>query len=191
MKRDIVGSIDGEYRRYKALGEGAFGQLGPEELTRRGGPTDNSIATLVWHVSGNLKSRFTEFLTSDGEKPWRDRESEFEAREVSLDEVRSKWEDGWGVLLDTLASLSDDDLERSVTIRGVPLKVHEALHRSLGHTAYHVGQIVYAGKVLRGGGWSWLSIPPGQSAAYNRRPDAEKPAAHAARLAGPSDEHGA
>ncbi len=182
MKRDIVASIEAEYRRYKALGEAAFGQLGAEDLGRRGAATDNSIATLVWHVSGNLKSRFTDFLTSDGEKPWRERESEFAAREVGPGEVRAKWEDGWGVLLEALASLSDDDLERSITIRGVSLKVYEALHRSLGHTAYHVGQIVYVSKMLRGGEWSWLSIPPGRSAEYNRRPDAEKPAAHAARL---------
>ena len=173
--REILGSIEGEYRRYKALGEGAIEQLSDEELSRASSPAGNSVAALVWHISGNLTSRFTDFLQSDGEKPWRDRETEFLPRTVPRAELREKWEKGWTVLFRSLADLDDEGLHAVVKIRGVPLSVHEALHRSLAHTSYHVGQIVFLGKVFRGGGWRYLSIPPAGSAAYNENPFAEKP----------------
>ena len=166
--------IETEFGRYRALGEAAFSQLDAADLGR-GDESASSIATLVWHVSGNLESRFTDFLTSDGEKEWRDRDSEFLAREVSLPEVTRKWERGWGTLFQTLSSLSDSDLEATVTIRGVPLTVGEALLRALAHVSYHVGQIVYVAKGLRGTSWRYLSIPPGGSAAYNANPTLEKP----------------
>jgi len=173
--RQIVGSIEGEYRRYKALGEGAIEQLSDEQLSQVSGSGGNSIATLVWHVSGNLASRFTDFLQSDGEKPWRDREAEFLQRIVSRTELREKWEAGWAVLFRSLAGLDDERLHAVVKIRGVPLSVHEALHRSLAHASYHVGQIVFLARELRSGQWRYLSIPPGGSAAYNKDPFAEKP----------------
>ena len=172
--RDIVGSIESEYRRYKALGEGALKQLHDDELGARETPAANSAATLVWHLSGNLQSRFTEFLTSDGEKPWREREEEFAERHVSRNELTAKWEKGWSVLLDTLASLTDDDLHATVHIRAQPLTVHAALHRSLAHTAYHVGQLVYLGKNRRSEAWQYMTIPPGKSAEYNENPTLEK-----------------
>jgi hypothetical protein len=158
--RPIVASIEGEYRRYKLLAEAAIHQLDDAQLWESGGGTLNSIATLVWHVSGNLKSRFTDFLTTDGEKPWRDRESEFLPRRVAKHELLANWEEGWDVLLDALHNLSDDDLARAVTIRGSALSVPEALHRSLAHVAYHVGQIVFIAKAMRGAEWEYLSIPP-------------------------------
>jgi hypothetical protein len=173
--RQIVESIEGEYRRYKKLGEAAIAQLADEELCRATSDGSNSVATIVWHVSGNLASRFTDFLQSDGEKPWRDRESEFLARSVTRPELLEKWEKGWAVLLQTLAGLGDEHLAAPVKIRGVALSVVDALHRSLSHTAYHVGQIVFLGKMLRAGGWRYLTIPPGGSAAYNANPFAEKP----------------
>ncbi len=173
--REIVGSIEGEYRRYKALGERAIEQLADEELSQAGGAGGNSIATLVWHISGNLASRFADFLQSDGEKPWRDRDAEFLQRTVSRTELRDKWEAGWTVLFGSLADLDDGGLHGVVTIRGVPLSVHEALHRSLAHTSYHVGQIVFLAKAIRAGEWRHLTIPPGGSAAYNVNPFAEKP----------------
>lgn len=181
MERGKVGFFEGEYRRYKALGEGAFNQLESSQLSDEtlGG---SSVATIVWHVSGNLESRFTDFLSSDGEKPWRDRESEFASRSVSLAEVREKWDRGWKVLLGELQALSDSDLTATVTIRGTPLRVDEALLRSLAHTSYHVGQIVYIAKALKGDGWEYLSIPPGGSAAYNANPTSEKGSAHAEKL---------
>lgn len=172
--RDVVASIEGEFRRYKKLGEGVIDQLGYEELVVRGSSESLSIATLVWHVSGNLESRFTDFLTSDGEKPWRQRESEFEERDVDRDDLVEKWERGWTTLEGALAELSDADLERKVAIRGQPLSVAEALHRSLAHASYHVGQMVYIGKMLKGEEWQYLSIPPGGSATYDLNPTREK-----------------
>jgi hypothetical protein len=164
--RDLIESIAGEYRRYKALGEGAFSQLDDRGLSRRAHEEDNSIATIAWHISGNLESRFTDFLTTDGEKPWRQRDEEFDARTATQAELRAKWEAGWRVLDHALATLSDADLARTVTIRGQALRVHEALHRSLAHTAYHVGQIVYLAKTFRGDAWKTLSIPKGKSRDY-------------------------
>jgi uncharacterized damage-inducible protein DinB len=180
----IVESIKAEYLRYKTLAEGAIDQLDDSDLSREGPNGGNSIATICWHIAGNLKSRFTDFLSSDGEKPWRSREEEFRQREVSRAEWRQKWEDGWKTLLDTLSGLTDDDLKKTVTIRQQPLLVHEALHRSLSHASYHVGQIVYVAKGFAGTDWKYLSIPPGQSDAYNKAPKYEKPAAQTAAVAG-------
>ena len=171
--REIVGAIEGEYRRYKALGDKAIEQLDEGQLCAAAGQ-GNSLAAIFWHVSGNLASRFTDFLGSDGEKPWRDREDEFRARIVSRMELLAKWEAGWAVLHGALASLDDPALPRTVTVRGVGLSVLEALLRSLSHTSYHVGQIVFLAKALRGGEWRYLTIPPGGSAAYNANPFAEK-----------------
>jgi hypothetical protein len=173
--RQIVGSIEGEYRRYKKLGEEAIQQVTDEQLCLVSATPGNSIATLVWHISGNLASRFTDFLQSDGEKPWRDRDEEFLHRTVLRAELREKWERGWMVLLGTLADLDDERLHALVKIRGVALSVVEALHRSLAHTSYHVGQIVFLAKALRGAEWRYLTIPPGGSAVYNENPFAEKP----------------
>ena len=179
----LIASIEAEFRRYKALAEGAFAQVPEAALSASGLNHGNSLAVMCWHISGNLKSRFTDFLTTDGEKQWRKRDEEFQARSVSRGDFVAKWEEGWQVLLTTLATLQDADLERTVTIRGQPLKVHEALHRSLGHTSYHVGQIVYLSHAIVGTGWTYLSIPPGGSAAYNADPKMEKPGAHAAKVA--------
>jgi uncharacterized damage-inducible protein DinB len=179
---NIIDSIRAEYLRYKALAEAAMDQLADDELSAAGANGGNSIAVICWHVSGNLKSRFTQFLTSDGEKPWRNREEEFEARTVTRSELLSKWDQGWQVLLGTLATLTDEQLQATVTIRGQPLRVHEALHRSLAHLSYHVGQIVYVAKSLRGKDWVYLSIPPGKSDAYNQAPKFERPGSQQAAL---------
>ena len=139
----VIDSIRAEYLRYKVLAEAAIEQLGEAELSAQGPSGGNSIAVICWHIAGNLQSRFTDFLTSDGEKPWREREEEFRARTVTRAELLVKWDQGWAVLLGTLANLSDEQLQRTVTIRGQSLQVHEALHRSVAHLSYHVGQIVY------------------------------------------------
>ncbi len=179
--RDIIESIRGEFGRYKALAEAAIAQLTDGELTdaRPGG---NSIAVICWHVSGNLRSRFTDFLTTDGEKPWRQRDEEFAARVVSREELLAKWEQGWEILFRALGELGDAQLGDAVTVRGVSLKVHEALLRALAHVASHVGQIVLIAKATRGGDWKYLSIPPGQSDAYNQNPTGERAASHAHTL---------
>jgi hypothetical protein len=173
--RHIIESIEGEFRRYKATGEGAIGQLTDEQLSHTGGGDGNSVTTIVWHVSGNLASRFTDFLHSDGEKPWRNRDEEFVARAVTRAALMEKWEQGWAILFESLRGLDDEHLHATVTIRGVALPVHDALHRSLAHASYHVGQIVFLAKALRGTGWRYLTIPPGGSAAYNANPVREKP----------------
>ena len=172
--RHMVAAIEGEYRRYKTLGEGTMTQLGDEDLLVRPTPESLSIAMIVWHVSGNLESRFTDFLTTDGEKPWRNRDSEFEERRPSRNELLAKWERGWGILLAALAPLSDADLPRTVTVRGVAASVGEALERSVAHTSYHVGQMTFLGKMLRRDQWKSLSIPLGGSVAYNANPTLEK-----------------
>ncbi len=174
--REIISSIEGEWRRYKALGEGALRQLRDDELGKSGPGEGNSAAVIVWHIAGNLKSRFTDFLYSDGEKPWRDRESEFLPREgITRGELLDQWNAGWAALFNALEPLNDDDLRREVTIRGVKAQVHEALHRLLAHTSYHVGQIVYLAKSFRGKDWDWLTIPPGGSDVYNQNATREKP----------------
>jgi hypothetical protein len=157
--RDLIGSIEREYRRYKGYAEATFDQLPDDELAHIPAAEGNSVAILVWHIAGNLRSRFTDFLTADGEKPLRQRESEFDERLVSQDQLRQKWNDGWAVLFDTLSQLSDADLGKKIVIRGESLAVHEALHRSLAHTSSHVGQIILLGKTLRGAAWRSLTIP--------------------------------
>lgn len=164
--RDLIDSIRGEYERYKALAEGAVRQVEDADLSTPGPNGSNSLAIICWHVSGNLRSRFTDFLTSDGEKPWRNRDEEFDDRSVSRAEFLAKWDSGWAALFATLATLTDANLDDTVTIRGQTLKVHEALHRSLAHTAYHVGQMVYVAKAFRGDAFGSLSIPRGQSSTY-------------------------
>ena len=180
----VIDSIAAEYRRYKALAEAALDQVPEPALSQPGPSAGNSLATICWHVSGNLQSRFTDFLTSDGEKPWRQREEEFAARRVSRAELMAKWNQGWEALLATLGTLTDADLPKTIAIRGQALSVHEALHRSLAHTCYHVGQIVYVAHAIQGDQWRYLSIPPGQSDAYNANPTAERAQAHAKRLGG-------
>jgi len=180
--RDVVASIESEFQRYRKMGEGAFGQIEDVDLGRAAPGDGNSLATLIQHVSGNLKSRFTDFLTSDGEKPWRDRESEFAARPAARKELIESWDTGWKTLFEALSPLSDADLGRTVTIRGEPLAVRDALFRSLAHAGYHVGQMVMLGRSIRGGQWRFLTIPPGKSAQYNSSPSLEKAPAASASL---------
>ena len=178
MSRAVVASIEGEFRRYKALAEGAIRQVDEPALSVRGLGDQNSIAIIAWHVSGNLTSRFTDFLTTDGEKPWRHRDEEFVDRTVGRVELLEKWERGWSVLFATVADLTDDDLSKTVQIRSQPIPVVDALHRALAHVSYHVGQIVLLARAAAGGDWKYLSIPPGQSETYNRGPVKERPADH-------------
>ena len=165
--RDIVQSIEEEYLRYKALGESALAQVTEADLSKEPPGNGNSLAALVWHIAGNLESRFTDFRTADGEKPTRDRDSEFVPREVTRAEVMEKWQRGWAPLLAEVQALTDADLPASIVIRTQPLRIDQALHRSLAHAAYHIGQVVYLAKLWAGDRWDSLSIPMGQSAAFN------------------------
>lgn len=175
----LVKSVEAEFQRYKALAEGALAQAPDDALSAAGQSGGNSLAIICWHVSGNLKSRFTDFLQSDGEKPWREREEEFASRAVSREELMTKWNEGWTVLFATLDSLADANLSQTVKIRKQDLLVHEALHRSLSHISYHVGQIVYIAHAFAADSWKYLSIPPGGTAAYNANPSFDKPRDHA------------
>lgn len=179
----ILSSIGGEFRRYKALGDAALAQLRDDEFATTDGAGGNSAAMLVWHIGGNLRSRFTDFLTADGEKPWRHRDEEFTARTVTREELLAKWNGGWDALFAALDGLNDDYLQRTVTIRGQSFAVHDALHRSLAHICYHVGQLVFLAKSFRGDAWTNLSIPLGKSEEANRNPAHQDPASHAARIA--------
>jgi hypothetical protein len=178
----ILSSITAEFRRYKALGDSALAQLEDAELALPGPNGGNSAAVLVWHIGGNLASRFTDFLTSDGEKLWRQRDEEFVQRAVTRHEVVEKWNAGWNALFNALDELTDDHLRTTVTIRGQSFEVHEALHRALAHISYHVGQLVYLAKSIRGDSWTCLSIPIGGSEAYNKNPIQQDPGAHAAAM---------
>ena len=163
-----------EYARYRSIGEKAIQQVSDEALNSAHGADNNSIAIIVRHISGNLLSRFTDFLTSDGEKSWRDRDAEFEATKYSRLDVEQMWADGWGVLESELSKLSDEQLQQHVYIRGQAWTIHDALCRSLAHVSYHVGQIVLLARILNDGNWKWISIPKGQSREYNMNPSKEK-----------------
>jgi hypothetical protein len=171
-----------EWRRYRAWGEAGVARLDDGELRVVASGGGNSIIAIVWDVAGNLESRFTDFRTSDGEKPWRDRDDEFVLRAVTKSALIEKWERGWRAVLSAIGELSDEDLLQTITIRRQQLRIDQALQRSLAHTAYHVGQIVFLAKQIRSGGWRCPSIPLGGSAAHNARGADESAKAHARML---------
>lgn len=178
-----LAAIAAEYQRYKALADASLAQLTDDRQLFQAGPGGgNSIDVLVRHLAGNLRSRFTDFRTSDGEKPWRDRDQEFEPAVVTRGELLAAWEEAWRVLFAQLGALTDADLPATVAVRRQPLRIDEALLRSLAHTSYHVGQIVYLAKAMRAEQWQCLSIPRGASKAYNQASPRETAAAHAAHL---------
>ena len=175
-----------EYLRWRAVGEKAMSQVSDEDLNRIPVTDGNSIAMIARHVGGNLVSRFTDFLTADGEKPWRNRDGEFSDGPFNRKDVEQAWGRGFETVTTELAKLTDKDLDRTITIRGAELRVHEALCRSLAHTAMHSGQIILLAKIAAGAKWETLSIPKGKSAEYAKNPGMEKAAAHAAALANKS-----
>ncbi|MCH7770228.1 MAG: DUF1572 family protein [Bacteroidetes bacterium] len=170
----IINSIKSEYLRYKKLAEEAIQQTPEAGINKVLGEDNNSMSVIVFHISGNLKSRFTDFLTTDGEKEWRKRDTEFEKRQLTKSELINIWDEGWNILIKALDELTDDDLSKKVTIRKKELSVVDALHRSLAHLSYHVGQIVFIARVITGKEWVSLSIALGESADYNKNPDKEK-----------------
>lgn len=165
----IVAAFTQEFGKIRRLADRAVAQLDDAELHALIDPEANSVAVLMQHMAGNMRSRWTDFLTADGEKPWRHRDTEFEPFAGSRAELLASWESGWRTLFDALAGLSDDDLARLVTIRGERQSVLTALARQLSHYAGHAYQIVLVAKHLKGDRWDVLSIPRGQSDAYNAR----------------------
>jgi hypothetical protein len=156
-----------QFRGHKRMGEAAMAQLEDQDFFTTLDPESNSVATLVKHIAGNSRSRFTDFLTSDGEKPDRFRDREFEVPPTTTrEEVMLWWEQGWAHVLSTLDSLQPSDGQRIVTIRGEPHTVMQALNRALAHYAQHIGQIVFLAKHLRSARWQTLSIPRGKSEDY-------------------------
>ena len=154
-------------RYYKRLAEGAMEQAPDEMLALAPDGESNSIATLVKHLSGNMRSRWKDFLTTDGEKPGRNRDGEFDGPFGTRSELMADWEAGWEQFFEALATVTDADLGRKVTIRGEAHSVMQAINRGIAHTAYHVGQIVYLAKHFAGGKWKTLTIPRGKSADFN------------------------
>jgi len=147
-------------RGHKRLAEGAFPQVDDEQFFRVIDPESNSVAIIVKHMAGNMRSRFTDLLTSDGEKPWRNRDQEFiiPPGTTRTDLLRA-WEESWTLVFDTVKSLQPEDLLKTVTTRGQQQNVLQAVHRAVAHYAYHVGQIVFLAKHLKSAGWKSLSIP--------------------------------
>ena len=164
------------FRGYKRMADGTFAQLTDEQFFHVPDPESNSVAILVKHISGNLRSRWTDFLTSDGEKPDRNRDHEFvlTPADTRADLMR-RWEESFNTLYETLQNLTPEDFERIVYIRSEPHTVLQAINRSLNHVAGHISQIVFLGKLLRSAEWKTLSIPRGKSAEYNAtRPEDRK-----------------
>lgn len=157
------------FESQRKLAEGAIEQLTDEQLFERALRDSNSVGVIMRHMAGNMNSRWTGFLESDGEKPDRNRESEFDATPEPREALMRKWENGWSCVLKTIGSLSPEDLERTVAIRGEPHSVPEAVNRQISHYGYHVGQIVLIARSLVGKNWQWLTIAPGQSGAFNRK----------------------
>jgi hypothetical protein len=158
----------GVFQYYKRVADGAMSQLSDEQLFAVLDPEMNSVAIIVKHMSGNMVSRWTEFLTSDGEKPARNRDEEFECPSETRAAVTECWERGWQMLFGTLEELTEADLTRTVTIRGEAHSVMQAINRQLAHYPYHCGQIVFLAKHLRSAEWKSLSVPRKGSAEFNR-----------------------
>ncbi len=157
------------FRHYKKLGEGAIAQLSDEHLCTTLDPEMNSIALIVKHMAGNMRSRWIDFLTSDGEKPDRNRDTEFEAPPATREAILKMWEEGWAHVFAALEPLSEADLAREVTIRSEPHSVMQAINRQIAHYSYHIGQIVFLAKHFQAEKWKSLSVPRKASADFNAR----------------------
>jgi hypothetical protein len=167
MNTNYLESSIKQFEYYKMLGDKTFEQLTEEQLFWQYNEESNSIAVIVKHLSGNMLSRWTDFLTSDGEKDWRNRDAEFENDIKTRDELLEKWEEGWTCLFNALNSLEPGDLDKIIYIRNQGHSVTEAINRQLAHYPYHIGQVVFIGKMLCNSNWKSLSIPKGNSIEYN------------------------
>ena len=160
------------FEYYKTLGEKAMAQITDEALFQMPDEKSNSISVIVKHLHGNMLSRWTDFLTTDGEKEWRDRDSEFEETIETRDEVMKQWNEGWACVFSALNTLHPEDFDKTVYIRNMGQTVLEAIMRQMAHYAYHIGQIVYLARLFNEGDWKTLTIPKGGSAAYNKEKNA-------------------
>lgn len=167
MKNDFLDSVKEQFEHYKMLGEKTFLQLSDEQLFSQLNEESNSIATIVKHLWGNMLSRWTDFLTTDGEKEWRERDAEFDNDIADRTELLQKWNEGWNCLFNAINSLTENDLTKEIFIRNQGHTITAAINRQLSHYSYHVGQIVFIGKLLCNENWKSLSIPKGNSKDYN------------------------
>ena len=154
---------------YKDLGDKTLGRLSDADFHYQPNNESNSIAIIIQHMAGNMLSRFTNFLTEDGEKEWRNRDTEFEVQHYSKEQLLQKWNEGWDCFLLAVKNLSEDDLLKTITIRSEALTVVDALNRQLSHYPYHVGQIVYIGRMIKEDQWNTLSIAKGKSDDFNHK----------------------
>jgi len=154
---------------YKELGDKTLAQLTGADLHHQPASESNSIAIIIQHMAGNMLSRWTDFLTSDGEKEWRNRDVEFEDRQQTKEELIDLWEKGWACCLHAIGSLTADDLLKTIYIRSEGLPVIDAINRQLAHYPYHVGQIIYMAKIMKNADWQTLSIAKGQSGDFNKQ----------------------
>jgi Protein of unknown function (DUF1572) len=160
---------------YKELGDRSLSQLSEADFFFKPNETSNSIAVIIRHMSGNMLSRWTNFLTEDGEKDWRKRDQEFEEQVVPVSALLAEWEKGWDCFFSALEKLTEDDLLKEIHIRSEPLFVIDAINRQLAHYPYHVGQIVYIARMIKNSDWQNLSIPPGESVKFNEGMKKNKP----------------
>ncbi len=169
MENNFLFASRKQFEYYKTLGDRTFAQLQEEDLFWQFNEESNSIAIIVKHLWGNMMSRWTDFLTSDGEKEWRNREAEFNADIKDVNELLQKWEEGWSCLFTAIDSLNKDNFDTNILIRNQTHTVVEAILRQMSHYSYHVGQIVYLGRMRKGIAWKSLSIPRGSSEAFNKK----------------------
>ncbi|TVZ55142.1 uncharacterized protein DUF1572 [Lutibacter sp. Hel_I_33_5] len=167
MNTTYLSSAKKQFEYYKSLGDKTFNQLTEDQLFWTSNNDDNSIAIIVKHIAGNMLSRWTNFLTEDGEKDWRNRDDEFVNSFTTKEEIIACWESGWKCLFETINSLETDDLEKIIYIRNQGHTITEAINRQLCHYSYHVGQIVFLGKLLLGDDWNTLSVAKNASKEYN------------------------
>lgn len=167
METNYLESTIKQFEYYKMLGDKTFAQLNEEQLFWQFNEESNNIAMIVKHLCGNMLSRFTDFLTSDGEKEWRNRDAEFENDIVDKTDLLAKWDEGWQCLFNAINTLTEQDLSKEIYIRNQGHTVTEAINRQLAHYPYHVGQIVFLGKMLCNQNWQSLSIPKGNSKNFN------------------------
>ena len=168
FEADYLDEVRRSFRGYKRLAEGGLTQFTDQEFFKLPDPESNSAAQIVKHMAGNLRSRWLDFLTADGEKPDRNRDQEFVLTDADTRaDLMRRWEESFKIVFETVASLKPADFVKTVTVRGEPHTILQAINRSLMHTAYHVGQVLYVGKHLRGDEWKVLSIPKGKSAEFN------------------------
>ena len=169
LSSNYLNSTKELFRYYKQLGEGVFDQLTEEELSWQYSETNNSIAIIVNHLWGNMLSRWTNFLTEDGEKEWRKRDLEFENVIQTKAQLIERWEAGWACVFEALDSVNEENFKTTIYIRNMGHTIIEAVNRQLGHYAYHIGQIVFIGTLIKGEEWVSLSIPRGKSLDYNQQ----------------------